>query len=60
MVEEPYRPGIYIYMNYFSVETIKELLCNHGFNIDYLEKEECNNEFELGTGKLIVLASNVK
>lgn len=60
MVEEPYRPGVHIYMNYFSVNQIQNLLQEHGFNIDYLWKEEVPNEFELGNGKLIVLSSNEK
>lgn len=60
MVEEPYRPGVYIYMNYFSSENIQNLLQSHGFNINYLDREESPNEFELGNGKLIVLSSNEK
>lgn len=60
MVEEPYRPGVHIYMNYFSVSQIQNLLQEYGFNIDYLGKEESPNEFELGSGKLIVLSNNKK
>lgn len=60
MVEEPYRPGVHIYMNYFSASQIQELLRQYGFEIGYLSKEESPNEFELGNGKLIVLSSNTK
>lgn len=60
MVEEPYRPGVHIYMNYFSTSQIQELLQQYGFEIGYLSKEESPNEFELGNGKLIVLSSNTK
>lgn len=60
MVEEPYRPGVHIYMNYFSTEQIEELLKQYGFEVGYLTKEESPNEFELGNGKLIVLSSNTK
>ena len=60
MVEEPYRPGVHIYMNYFSTEQIQSLLKEYGFSIDYLGKEESPNEFELGNGKLIILSSNEK
>lgn len=60
MVEEPYRPGVHIYMNYFSTEQIQELLKQYGFEVGYLTKEESPNEFELGNGKLIVLSSNTK
>ena len=60
MVEEPYRPGVHIYMNYFSTEQIQELLYEYGFEINYLAKEESPNEFELGNGKLVVLSSNSK
>lgn len=60
MVEEPYRPGVHIYMNYFSVEQIQNLLQEYGFSINYLGKEEAPNEFELGNGKLIVLSNNEK
>lgn len=60
MVEEPYRPGVHIYMNYFSTEQINNLLQNYDFSISYLEKEEAPNEFELGNSKLIVLSNNEK
>ena len=60
MIEEPYRPGVNIYMNYFSVETISNLLQEYGFEVNSIEKEESPNEFELGNGKLIVLSSNSK
>lgn len=60
MVEEPYRPGTFIYMNYFSVDKIQNLLNENDFEIINIEKEASPNEFELGNGKLIVLASNEK
>lgn len=60
MIEEPYRPGVNIYMNYFSVETISNLLQEYGFEVNSIGKEEAPNEFELGNGKLIVLSSNSK
>lgn len=60
MVEEPYRPGVFIYMNYFSMDTIQNLLNGNGFEISYVEREESPNEFELGNGKLIILANNKK
>lgn len=60
MVEEPFRPDVHIYMNYFSVNQIQNLLQEYGFKIDYLEKEKALNKFELGSGKLIVLSSNEK
>lgn len=60
MIEEPYRPGVNIYMNYFSVEIISNLLQEYGFEVNSIEKEESPNEFELGNGKLIVLSSNSK
>ena len=60
MVEEPYRPGVYIYMNYFSAETIEQLLTEHDFKVDGFDREEAPNEFELGNGKLIVFSSNQK
>lgn len=60
MVEEPYRPGVYLYMKYFSIENISELLRQHNFKVEGFEREESPNEFELGNGKLIVFASNKK
>lgn len=60
MVEEPYRPGVYIYMNYFSAENIAKLLREHNFKVDGFDREEAPNEFELGNGKLIVFSSNEK
>lgn len=60
MIEEPYRPGVHIYMNYFSINQIQSLLQEHVFKIDYSGREESPNEFELGTGKLIILSSNEK
>lgn len=40
MIEEPFRKGVYIYINYFSVKQISELLLKHGFEIDSILKEE--------------------
>lgn len=60
MVEEPYRKGVHIYMNYFSVEQIQNLLSDYGFGISNIAKEEAPNEFELGNDKLIVLSNNEK
>lgn len=60
MVEEPYRPGIYIYIKYFSKNEIQKLLQEYGFEIDYLLKKESPNMLELGNRKLIVLSSNRK
>ena len=60
MVEEPYRPGVFIYMNYFSAESISQLLKLSGFNVESFDREEAPNEFELGSGKLIVFSSNQK
>lgn len=60
MVEEPYRPGVKIYMNYFSVEKITNLLQENGFKVNSIKNEKTTNEFELGNGKLVVLSSNVK
>lgn len=60
MIEEPYRPNVNIYMNYFSVEEISSLLQEYGFEVNTIKKEETPNELELGNGKLIVLSSNRK
>lgn len=60
MVEEPYRPGVYVYMNYFSAENIEKLLREHNFKVDAFDREAAPSEFELGDGKLIVFSSNEK
>ena len=60
MVEEPYRPGIYIYIKYFSKNEIQKLLQEYGFEIDYLLKKESPNKLEIGNKKIIVLSSNRK
>ena len=60
MIEEPFRKGVYIYINYFSVKQISELLLKHGFEIDSILKKESPNDLELGKGKLIVLSHNTK
>lgn len=60
MVEEPFKPGTYIYMNYFSVESITKLLREHNFKVEKIEKEETLNEFEFGNGKLIIISTNEK
>ena len=60
MIEEPFRKGVYIYINYFSVKQISELLLKHGFEIDSILKEDSPNDLELGKGKLIVLSHNTK
>lgn len=60
MVEEPFKLGTYIYMNYFSVESITKLLREHNFKVEEIEKEETLNEFEFGNGKLIIISTNEK
>lgn len=60
MIEEPYRPRVNIYMNYFSVEMISKLLKEYGFKVNSITKEKASSEFELGPGKLIVLSSLFK
>lgn len=60
MVEEPFKPGTYIYMNYFSVESITKILREHNFKVEEIEKEKTLNEFEFGNGKLIVISTNEK
>ena len=60
MIEEPFRKGVYIYMNYFSVKQISDLLLKHGFEIDSILREKAPNDLELGKGKLIVLSHNAK
>ena len=60
MIEEPFRKGVYIYINYFFVKQISELLLKHGFEIDSILKEESPNDLELGKAKLIVLSHNTK
>lgn len=60
MIDEPYREGVQVYMNYFSAEQIQELLKQYGFTTNSLHKEKSPNEFELGDGKLIVIATNEK
>ena len=60
MIEEPYRKGVHIYMNYFSLDQIQNLLREYGFEVNNVAREEAPNEFELGNGKLIVLSNNEK
>lgn len=60
MIEEPYRPGVNIYMNYFSVDTISKLLQEYGFEVNSIEKEKLSNKFAPGSSKLIILSSNRK
>ena len=60
MIEEPYRKGVYIYMNYFSVQQLENILAKHRFEIDNIWKEEISGQSELGSKKLIVLSRNKK
>ena len=60
MVEKPYRPGVYVYMNYFSAENIEKLLREHNFKVDVFDREVAPSEFEFGDGKLVVFSSNEK
>ena len=57
MVEEPYRHGVYVYMNYFSKKNIEQLLEEHNFKIDKIDIEKSSNQFELGSRKIIVYSS---
>ena len=60
MVEEPYRHGVYVYMNYFSKKNIEQLLEEHNFKIDKIDIEKSFNQFELGSRKIIVYSSIIK
>ena len=58
MIEEPYRPGTYLYMNCFSMGQIKTLLQKYGFKIISATKAKCAND--LSNYKLIILSNNQK
>ena len=58
MVEEPYRPGTYVYMNYFSIEQIKNLLQKYEFKIISATRVKCADD--LSDYKLIILSNNQK
>lgn len=60
MVEEPYRPGVFIYMRYFSLEEIQALLAQYDFDITNVAREESPSDGELGNAKLIIRATNQK
>ena len=60
MIEEPYRKGVYIYMNYFSVQQLENILAKHSFEIDNIWKKEISGQSELGSKKIIVLSQNKK
>ena len=56
MVEEPYRPGVRLYMNYFTIESISKILNEISFEVESYERENTTSEFELGGSKLVVYA----
>lgn len=56
LVEEPYKPGVFVYMYYFSEGQILNMLRDYGFQISYLERKTLSNEFELGNSKLIIIS----
>ena len=56
MVDEPYRPGVKLYMNYFTIESISKIVKENGFEIESYERENTTSEFELGESKLVVYA----
>ena len=56
MVEEPYRPGTFVYTKFYTAEEIEKLLIDHGFKVDEINKQKTESEGELGSGKLIIFA----
>lgn len=56
MVDEPYRPGVRLYMNYFTIESISTILNENDFEVESYERENTTSEFELGESKLVVYA----
>ena len=58
MIEEPYRPETYLYMNYFSMEQIKGLLQKYEFKIISATRVKCTDD--LSDYKLIILSNNQK
>lgn len=56
MVDEPYRPGVKLYMNYFTIESISKIVKENGLEIESYERENTTSEFELGESKLVVYA----
>lgn len=56
MVDEPYRPGVRLYMNYFTIESISTILNENDFEVESYERENTTSEFGLGESKLVVYA----
>lgn len=59
MVDEPYRPGTKVYMNFFSEKYIIDLLKESKFEIISIDKKNCCSENELGTTELVIIASKL-
>lgn len=59
MVDEPYRPGIKVYMNFFSEKYIIDLLKESKFEIISIDKKNCYSENELGETELVIIASKL-
>ena len=56
MLEEPYRPGKFVYTKFYTSEEITQLLKEHGFKVEDITTQKTTSEGELGSGKLIVFA----
>ena len=59
MVDEPYRHGTKVYMNFFTEEKITNLLVESKFEIISIDKKNCYSQNELGTTELIIIANKI-
>lgn len=60
VIDEPLKDGLKMFINYYSLEEISEVLENNNFEILYTDFKNPESEFELGNEKLIIICERRK
>lgn len=59
IIDEPLKEGLKMFINYYSLEEISEILKNNNFNILYTDSKKIESEFELGNNKLVIICEKI-
>ena len=59
VIDEPLKNGLKMFINYYSLEEIREVLEDNKFKILYTDLKKPESEFELGNEKIIIICERI-
>ena len=59
VIDEPLKNGLKMFINYYSLEEIREVLEDNNFKILYTDLKKPESEFELGNEKIIIICERI-